>query len=68
MSFIRREAWLASCKLGKEKGVFPEFESNRDVYESFFEVFDLVAAAIRCGAGSSGYTCLSRLAAGAFTI
>lgn len=37
MRFIRREAWLASCELGKEKGVFPELESNHEAYESFFE-------------------------------
>ncbi len=35
MSFVRREAWLASMRLGKEKGVFPELEANRDAYETF---------------------------------
>jgi len=32
MGFIRREAWMASLKLGAEKGVFPELEPNRDAY------------------------------------
>ncbi len=35
MGFVRRESWLASLKLGKEKGVFPEFEANRDAYARF---------------------------------
>jgi ribonucleoside-diphosphate reductase alpha chain len=35
MGFIRREAWNASIKLGAEKGVFPEFEPNREAYEEF---------------------------------
>ncbi|MBX3290977.1 MAG: adenosylcobalamin-dependent ribonucleoside-diphosphate reductase [Acidobacteria bacterium] len=35
MGFIRREAWLASLKLGSEKGVFPEFEANREAYSRF---------------------------------
>ncbi|MEJ7622772.1 MAG: adenosylcobalamin-dependent ribonucleoside-diphosphate reductase [Pyrinomonadaceae bacterium] len=35
MGFVRREAWLASLRLGKEKGVFPEFEANRDAYSRF---------------------------------
>src|SRR3990172_5971676 len=35
MGFIRREAWAASNKLGAEKGVFPEFEPNREAYEDF---------------------------------
>jgi ribonucleoside-diphosphate reductase alpha chain len=35
MGFVRREAWLASLRLGKEKGVFPELEANRDAYERF---------------------------------
>ena len=35
MGFIRREAWKASLKLGSEKGVFPEFEANRDAYAKF---------------------------------
>ena len=35
MSFIRRESWNASIKLGAEKGVFPEFEPNREAYEDF---------------------------------
>lgn len=35
MGFIRRESWLASLRLGKEKGVFPEFEANREAYSRF---------------------------------
>lgn len=35
MGFVRREAWLASLRLGKEKGVFPELEANRSAYERF---------------------------------
>ncbi len=35
MGFVRREAWLASLKLGAEKGVFPELEANRDSYSKF---------------------------------
>lgn len=35
MQFVRREAWMASLRLGKEKGVFPELESNRESYDRF---------------------------------
>ncbi|MFZ1700822.1 MAG: adenosylcobalamin-dependent ribonucleoside-diphosphate reductase [Pyrinomonadaceae bacterium] len=35
MGFVRRESWLASLRLGKEKGVFPEFEANREAYSRF---------------------------------
>ena len=35
MGFVRRESWLASLRLGKEKGVFPEFEANRESYSRF---------------------------------
>ena len=35
MGFVRREAWMASLRLGKEKGVFPELEANRDAYSRF---------------------------------
>ena len=35
MGFVRREAWLASLRLGAEKGVFPELEANRAAYERF---------------------------------
>lgn len=35
MGFIRRESWMASLRLGAEKGVFPEFEKNRDAYARF---------------------------------
>ena len=30
MEFVRRESWLASLKLGREKGAFPEFDATRD--------------------------------------
>src|SRR5256885_3097115 len=35
MGFVRRESWNASIKIGAEKGVFPEFEPNREAYEDF---------------------------------
>src|SRR5438477_5543828 len=35
MSFIRREAWTESMRLGAERGVFPELEPNRDSYADF---------------------------------
>ena len=35
MGFVRREAWKASLKIGAEKGVFPEFEANREAYAKF---------------------------------
>ena len=35
MGFVRRESWMASLKLGAEKGVFPEFEANREAYTKF---------------------------------
>lgn len=35
MNFVRRESWEASFNLGLEKGVFPELESNRALYENF---------------------------------
>jgi ribonucleoside-diphosphate reductase alpha chain len=35
MGFIRREAWLASMRLGAEKGTFPELEPNREAYAKF---------------------------------
>jgi ribonucleoside-diphosphate reductase alpha chain len=34
MGFIRKEAWLESLALGAEKGPMPEFEANRDLYET----------------------------------
>ncbi len=37
MGFVRRESWIASLKLGAEKGVFPEFEANREAYTSFLQ-------------------------------
>ncbi len=33
MDFFRKESWKASLALGAEKGVMPEFEPNRDLYE-----------------------------------
>ncbi|MBS1797140.1 MAG: adenosylcobalamin-dependent ribonucleoside-diphosphate reductase [Acidobacteria bacterium] len=35
MGFIRREAWMASVRLGAEKGTFPELEGNREAYAKF---------------------------------
>lgn len=35
MGFIRRESWMMSLRLGAEKGVFPEFEANREDYAKF---------------------------------
>jgi ribonucleoside-diphosphate reductase alpha chain len=35
MGFIRREAWMASMRLGAEKGTFPELEQNRESYAKF---------------------------------
>jgi len=35
MGFVRREAWIKSLELGAAKGVFPEFEANRDSYSAF---------------------------------
>jgi ribonucleoside-diphosphate reductase alpha chain len=35
MGFVRRESWMASLRLGAEKGVFPEFEANREAYSKF---------------------------------
>ncbi|CAN5486956.1 vitamin B12-dependent ribonucleotide reductase [soil metagenome] len=35
MGFVRQEAWMASLKLGAEKGVFPELEPNREAYSKF---------------------------------
>src|ERR1051325_11524890 len=33
--FGRREAWVESLRLGAEKGVFPEYEPNKDAYDEF---------------------------------
>ncbi|HEX8559129.1 MAG TPA: adenosylcobalamin-dependent ribonucleoside-diphosphate reductase [Pyrinomonadaceae bacterium] len=35
MGFVRREAWVESCRLGAEKGVFPEYEPNKAAYDRF---------------------------------
>ncbi|HEU4796632.1 MAG TPA: hypothetical protein VFT02_13445, partial [Pyrinomonadaceae bacterium] len=35
MSFVRRESWMESNRLGAEKGAFPEFEPNREAYTDF---------------------------------
>ena len=35
MGFVRRESWIASMKIGAEKGTFPELEKNRDAYAKF---------------------------------
>lgn len=33
MDFFRKESWKASLAIGAEKGVMPEFEPNRNLYE-----------------------------------
>ena len=35
MRFVRREAWTESCRLGAEKGVFPEYLPNKAAYDKF---------------------------------
>src|SRR5436305_5595068 len=35
MGFVRREAWVESCRLGAEKGVFPEYKPNKGDYDRF---------------------------------
>ncbi|HYP02839.1 MAG TPA: adenosylcobalamin-dependent ribonucleoside-diphosphate reductase [Pyrinomonadaceae bacterium] len=35
MSFVRREAWMESCRLGAERGVFPEYQPNKEAYDKF---------------------------------
>ncbi|MGI9106847.1 MAG: adenosylcobalamin-dependent ribonucleoside-diphosphate reductase [Pyrinomonadaceae bacterium] len=35
MSFVRREAWMESCRLGAERGVFAEYEPNKEIYDNF---------------------------------
>lgn len=35
MGFVRKESWKASLKIGAEKGVFSEFEANREAYAKF---------------------------------
>jgi ribonucleoside-diphosphate reductase alpha chain len=35
MGFVRRESWMESIRLGAEKGVFSEFEPNREAYTDF---------------------------------
>ena len=35
MGFVRREAWIESCRLGAEKGVFPEYRPNKGAYDRF---------------------------------
>lgn len=37
LGFVRREAWRESCRLGAEKGVFPEYERNREAYNNFLQ-------------------------------
>lgn len=34
MSFFRKTSWKASLALGAEKGVMPEFQANRNLYEN----------------------------------
>ena len=35
MRFVRREAWAESCRLGAERGVFPEYHPNKESYDEF---------------------------------
>lgn len=35
LGFVRKEAWKESCRLGAEKGVFPEFQENEEAYNRF---------------------------------
>jgi ribonucleoside-diphosphate reductase alpha chain len=35
MGFVRREAWMESCRLGAERGVFAEYHPNREAYDKF---------------------------------
>ncbi|HLL75199.1 MAG TPA: adenosylcobalamin-dependent ribonucleoside-diphosphate reductase [Pyrinomonadaceae bacterium] len=35
MRFVRREAWTESCRLGAERGVFPEYHPNKEAYDAF---------------------------------
>ncbi|PYS77838.1 MAG: adenosylcobalamin-dependent ribonucleoside-diphosphate reductase, partial [Acidobacteria bacterium] len=35
MGFVRREAWVESCRLGAEKGIFPEYKPNKESYDRF---------------------------------
>src|SRR5436853_7105189 len=35
MGVVRREAWIESCRLGAEKGVFPEYKPNKESYDRF---------------------------------
>jgi len=42
MGFVRREAWIKSLELGAAKGVFPEFEANREAYSALiYETLDI---------------------------
>src|SRR3712207_4343848 len=35
MRFVRREAWTESCRLGAERGVFAEYQPNKEAYDQF---------------------------------
>ncbi len=35
MGFVRKEAWMESCRLGAERGVFPEYAPNQETYDRF---------------------------------
>lgn len=35
MSAFQRDAWRASCLIGKEKGAFPEYVNNKETYDNF---------------------------------
>jgi ribonucleoside-diphosphate reductase alpha chain len=37
LGFIQKEAWKESCRLGAEKGVFPEYLPNKNAYDCFLK-------------------------------
>ena len=49
MGFVRREAWVESLKLGAEKGIFPEYEPNKELYDPFLR--DLLGETIETELG-----------------
>jgi ribonucleoside-diphosphate reductase alpha chain len=49
MGFVRREAWAESLRLGAEKGIFPEYEPNKELYDPFLR--DLLGEALETECG-----------------
>ncbi|HEX8652144.1 MAG TPA: adenosylcobalamin-dependent ribonucleoside-diphosphate reductase [Pyrinomonadaceae bacterium] len=49
MGFVRREAWVESLRLGAEKGIFPEYEPNKELYDPFLR--DLLGEALETDLG-----------------